>query len=110
MWTAIKQTDGIPLVKWKTSARPKELGGWGIKNLELFCKSLEEKIVWRFFQISESLWGRVILSKYCSRSILIDWIRNPDKTFKNGSIGWKTMILAYPLVGNWIAWKIGDGR
>ena len=110
MWKASKQTKGIPLVKWKTLARPKGLGGWGIKNLKLLCKALAAKTMWRFLQNPETLWGMVILSKYCSGTCLTDWIRNRDKTFKNGSIGWKTMILAYALVENWIAWKIGDGR
>ena len=110
LWTSSKKAEGIPLVKWRVISLPKELGGWGIKNLDLFCKALAAKTMWRFFQNSESLWGRVILSKYCSRAILTNWIRNPDKTFKNGSIGWKAMILAYPLVGHWISWKIGDRR
>ena len=110
LWTGSKQIEGIPLVKWKTLARPKELGGWGIKNLELFCKALTTKTMWIFLQNHRTIWGRVILSKYCPGTGLTDWIRNPDKKFKNGSIGWKEMILAYPLVGHWISWKICDGR
>ena len=110
LWITSKHIEGIPLVKWKTLARPKELGGWGIKNLELFCKALAANTMCIFLQNPENLWARVILSKYCYESSLTDWIKNPDKTFKNGSIGWKATILAYPLVGKWISWKIGDGR
>ena len=38
------------------------------------------------------------------------WLRNPGKIYKNGSIGCKAMVLAYPLVGQWIGWKIGNRR
>ena len=98
--TASKQAEGISLVKWRVIALPKELGGWGVKNMELFCKSLAAKNLWRLFKNLGSLRGRIILSKYFSGLSLTDWIRSPVKTHKNGSIGWKAMILAYPLVGN----------
>ena len=110
LWTISKQVEGIPLVKWRVIYLPKELGGWGVKNLELFCKSLAAKTLWRLFQNPGSLWGRIILSKYCSSLSLTDWIRSPVKTHKNGSIGWNALIVAYLLVGNWTAWKIGDGK
>ena len=32
------------------------------------------------------------------------------KRTKNGSIGWKSLVLAFPLVGNWLAWLVGNGR
>ena len=41
---------------------------------------------------------------------LVDWFRIPNKSFKNGSVGWKAMVLAFPLIGNWTAWKIGNGK
>ena len=41
---------------------------------------------------------------------ITDWIRSPNKTFKNGSVGWKSMVLAFPLIGTWIAWEIGNGK
>ena len=41
---------------------------------------------------------------------ITDWIRSPNKYFKNGYVGWKTMVLAFALIGNWTAWEIGNGR
>ena len=109
LWTTSKKSEGIPLAKWKFIAKPKELGGWGIKNLELFNKALAAKTMWRCIQNPESLWGRVIISKYYPGNNITEWMRSPEKTHKNGSIGWKAMTLAYPLIGKWIAWKIGNG-
>ena len=25
-------------------------------------------------------------------------------------MGWKVLVLAFPLVGNWLAWLVGNGR
>jgi hypothetical protein len=43
LWTEKKQTEGIPLVKWKAIAKPKEEGGWVLKNIYYFGKSLAAK-------------------------------------------------------------------
>ena len=47
LWTVSKQTEGIPLVKLTTLVLPKSRGCWGIKNLELLCRSLDSKYLWR---------------------------------------------------------------
>ena len=39
----------------------------------------------------------------------MEWFKNPNKTNKNGSIGWKALILEFSLFGSWIAWRIGNG-
>ena len=41
---------------------------------------------------------------------ITDWIKSPNKSFKNGSVGWKSMVLAFPLIDTWIAWEIGNGK
>ena len=41
---------------------------------------------------------------------LIDWIKIPNNSLKNGFVGWKSKVWAFPLIGNWIAWKIGNGK
>ena len=63
LWTLSKKNEGTPLTKWKTIALPKELGGWGIKNPMLFCRALAAKSLWRIFQNTNTLWGRVMCSK-----------------------------------------------
>jgi hypothetical protein len=36
LWTGMKEIEGIPLVKWSRVAKPKEAGGWGLKNIYVF--------------------------------------------------------------------------
>ena len=50
-----------------------------------------------------------MILKYCPGSTIIEWFKNPNKTHKNRSIGWKALVESYPLVGNWIASRIGNG-
>ena len=110
LWSAKRHTEGIPLAKWQLLANPKELGGWGIKNPFLFCQSLAAKTLWRMIKIPYSLWGKVLSSKYFPNGSIYDWIQKRDKTYKNGSIGWKSLVLAFPLIGNWLAWMVGKRR
>ena len=49
--------EGIPMVKWTRLVLPKSRGGWGIKNLDLFCKELVAKSLWRLVENPETLWG-----------------------------------------------------
>ena len=58
----------------------------------------------------DSLWGKVLSSKYFPDGSIQEWIRKRDKTFKIGSIGWKSLVLAFPQVGNWLGWLVGNGR
>ena len=84
--------------------------GWGIKNPFLFSQSLATKTLWCLIKNPESLWGKVLISKYCPNGSIQDWISKGEKSFKNGSIGWKALVLAFPQVGNWLAWLVENGR
>jgi hypothetical protein len=39
-----------------------------------------------------------------------DWIRNPNKSFQNGSIVWKAVQKAFSLIGKFLIWKVGNGQ
>ena len=54
---------GVHLVKWVAIAAPKEMGGWGLKDLNLFGKTLAVNSLWNFFS-KESLWKHILLQKY----------------------------------------------
>ena len=100
LWSTNRHSKGIPLARWQFLASTKYLGGWGIKNPFLFCQSLEAKNLWLLIKNLDSIWGKVLSSKYFLNGSIQEWIRKRDKTFKNGSIGWKALVLAFPQVGN----------
>jgi hypothetical protein len=80
----------------------------GVKNIYLFSLSLETRSLQRLTHNS-SLWGKVLKSKYLQGRSIEYWYRHPNKS-SNGSIVWKSLVVAFPLVGSWTAWKIGNGR
>jgi len=43
LWAGSKEDPVLPWVAWEKVARPKEWGGWGIKNLPDFSLSLAAK-------------------------------------------------------------------
>jgi hypothetical protein len=47
LWSWKKENEGIPLVKWKTIAKPKYLGGRGLKKIQHFGEALGAKCLWR---------------------------------------------------------------
>ena len=65
IWSSNRHFERISLAKWQVLASPKDLGGWGIKNPFLFCQSLAAKTLWRLIKNRDSLWGKVLISKYC---------------------------------------------
>lgn len=38
------------------------------------------------------------------------WSRRRPKSHQNISIVWKAIVLAFPLVGKWLVWKVGKGN
>lgn len=59
-----KQEGGsIPMVKWLKVVIPKYLGGWCLKNLEVFAQALKAWSLWRILH-NLVLWERLIRSKY----------------------------------------------
>ena len=77
LWKPIKQSEGIPLVKWSSLALPEDLCGWGVKDPSLFYKSLGEKALCRLAHNPNTLRGRVMTLKYFPKSTLVEWFINP---------------------------------
>jgi len=46
LWSGEKEAHVTPWVRWKRIVAPKALGGWGIKNIYLFSKSLATNGGW----------------------------------------------------------------
>jgi hypothetical protein len=48
-------------------------------------------------------------SKYFPNLSVIKWLKKPNKSSK-GIIVWKALVKNFPLVGEWVFWKIGDRK
>jgi hypothetical protein len=63
LWRGANKTTGYHLSKWQTIASPKDLGGWGIRNIFWFAKSLAAKSCWRGIS-GNSFWSQILKGKY----------------------------------------------
>ena len=68
-----------PWVHWEKIVVPKGLGGWGLKNVLLFAKSLAAKGGWRLLKL-ESIWTQAMIQEYLAPAMVEYWIRNPRKS------------------------------
>jgi hypothetical protein len=102
IWSGSGDKTIQPWAKWDSLARPKSLGGWGIKNIFLFSKALAEKLGWRLIS-NNNLWSSVIFQKYIAPGTVEDWIRTPNKSHTSGSIFWKALISSFPIIGEGLA-------
>ena len=46
LWSGKKEVSVTPWVRWDRIARPKYLGGWGLKNIFFFAEALSTKGGW----------------------------------------------------------------
>jgi hypothetical protein len=108
IWSDSGEKNIQPWAKWDLIARPKSLGGWGLKNIFLFSKSSAAKKGWRIIT-NNNHWSNVIYQKYISPGSLEDWIRSPTKSHSI-SIFWKALISSFPVIVEGLAWKVGRGN
>lgn len=65
-------------MSWERLARPKKLGGQGVKNIFYFGQALAAKSLWRSLFLA-GLWSVVIKEEYLKRRLIVDWIRSSNK-------------------------------
>eukprot|EP00253_Pinus_taeda_P002170 PITA_02170 len=109
LWSGSKESSMLPWVAWDKIARPKEWGGWGVKQLADFCQSLAAKSGWRIVE-AENLWTRVVKRKYIDPTPIENWIRSPNKKGRNCSVIWKATLDAFKIIERGLAWKVGNGE
>ena len=87
---------------------PKDMGGWGIKNINLFAKALTAKAGWRILK-TNIRWSKVVYHKYISPVPLWDWIRNlTNIPTGSGSIIWKEIGNDFTLIRNGLSSQVGN--
>lgn len=74
LWSVPKDKKNFHLVKWDTIVYPKELWGWGIKNVFKFGKALTGKNLW-ISLFSIGMWHEVVIAKYLKYENVYGWIR-----------------------------------
>ena len=108
LWGSTSTNRKYHLAKWMDLSWPKELGGWGIKNLSWFSMALRLKFFWSTLQ-SGGLWFQVLYCKYIKKGTVVEWFRSKKFSSRNNSIIWRDFIHTLPWIGSHLAWQVGRG-
>ena len=104
LWGSSTEKRKLHLVGWSKIIRPKDEGGLNIQAVRAKNIALLAKLNWRLYQDKDSLWAKVLLSKYCSqhRRDSLD----PDKL--PCSSNWATIKVGFPIFKQGICWNVGN--
>jgi hypothetical protein len=94
LWAGTQDSVVVPWVSWEKLFVPKSLGGWGLKNIFLFSKSLAAKASWRLIK-SKSLWTSVVSQKYIIPDTIEEWIQNLVKRSGPCTVIWKVVLNSF---------------
>jgi hypothetical protein len=108
LWMGGRKDHGIHLCNWFQIAKPKSLGGWGLKNPFLFNRALATNSLWRVL-MEDGIWHRVIKDKYLPYTSVATWLRSALVTQPLASQFWKRLMKSLPLITHWLSWKPGGG-
>jgi hypothetical protein len=97
LWRAANKSTRYHLSKWQTIASPKDLGGWGIRNIFWFAKSLAAKSYWKGIS-GYSLWSQILKGKHLKGVNLTSWIRKGNFKYPNASIFWKNFMSSFQII------------
>jgi hypothetical protein len=109
LWSGIKNKHRYHLCSWHTIAKPKQLGGWGLRNIFVFYRALAMNTLWRAL-MKPGIWHRVIKDKYYPHVPVVSWLRSAVGYTSYGSQSWKNILNTLPIILHWLAWKLGSGH
>ncbi|XP_039072016.1 uncharacterized protein LOC120219245 [Hibiscus syriacus] len=89
LWGGRAESKKIHWVNWITVCKSRSCGGLGVPNLNFMNRALLEKWFWKFANDSESIWKRLISSKYNQDNNLISFSK---KYPTNASWIWKSVV------------------
>ena len=77
LWGSSEDKNKYHLMDWQLLSKPKDSGGWGIKNLAWFNISLRLKSLWMVLHGS-GIWHQVIIAKYLKNGSVVSWLREKN--------------------------------
>jgi len=109
IWKNNNESHQIHLCNWEQIALPKSYGGWGIRNIYDFNKSLAANTFWRVLNGS-GIWHRVIRDKYLKYRSMVSWLRSASFQVSGVSRIWSGMIKVVHLINHGLFWNPGNGK
>jgi hypothetical protein len=109
LWSGDEGKKHFHLCSWEVIAKPKLMGGWGIRNIFLFNNALAANSLWRVL-MKEGVWNKVIKDKYIPHCSVVTWLRSAPATTSSASQTWKNLLKSLHLITHWLSWRLGSGH
>ncbi|CAL1384516.1 unnamed protein product [Linum trigynum] len=106
IWGDEEEKAKMHLVAWETLTKPKDYGGVGLRQTRQANIAMLAKGCWRMLQEKESLWSRILYSKYGGKRQGLDIFRKSQ----GSSFTWNSLLKAADLFKKGCAWNIKNGR
>ncbi|CAA7032614.1 unnamed protein product [Microthlaspi erraticum] len=108
LWGSSTEQRKQHLLSWQKVCRPKEDGGLGIRMTADMNRALLGKVGWRLLHDTESLWAKVLRSKYkVTDTYDPRWIVTKgtwSSTWRSIAIGLRDVVIPG------VSWVLGDGK
>jgi len=106
LWGGTASTRKIHLAHWNIITKPRDMGGLGIRSMRQLNSAQLAKLGWRVITESESLWSRVLRTKYCKgRASLEAFSVKPTD-----SLIWRGIVEQVEVLRKGLGIAVGDGR
>ncbi|XP_025679132.1 uncharacterized protein [Arachis hypogaea] len=105
LWGDTEQTKKVHILSWDKINKPKVSGGLGLRHAKDVNHSFMMKLGWGLIANKDSLWARVLRSKYKCRSDILPRV-NRKSSMSNL---WKEIVSAWHDIERNSIWRIGDG-
>lgn len=109
LWSGNHSEEKIHLVKWSIIARPKAMGGWGLKDLDTFGRAFRMKSMWRFLN-THSIWSQICCVKYLRGADKMSWFIKGLRSWGSASPVWKALLDTRQWIQPGLTWLIGSGE
>lgn len=103
-WDNNENTRKMAWVSWDSIAKPKSIGGLGLRDFLKFNDALLAKIGWRLLQNPTCLLAKVLKGKYYKDC---DFLQASEPSVL--SHGWRSVLAGRDLLLKNIGWAVGDG-
>lgn len=92
-------------VSWDSMAKPKAIGGLGVRDFQTFNVALLAKISWRLLHNPDCLLSRVLMGKYSPDANIL--LATEASAM---SQGWRSILMDRDLLVQNLGWLVGNGQ